>query len=368
MLAGVLLDLDADIKTAIRNIAILATLVVALFLLLHSFSIGPTEIEHTTRESLQAINNFAPASWRAPRAKVTKVTALFGEENEIYEAAIRTHDEHNRLHGYEMKVLREKVVSSFWSKPAYLLATLVDELAKPAEVRTEWIMWTGPDIILLNPQIPLEVFLPPQDLDDQVHFIGTHDHHGLNTGVFFLRVHEWSVKMLIEVLATPKSSPAVLEHAYEKDKAVLEEVLTHPDWREYVLYQPRPWWNAYQLDATEYESGRGALLVHFHGLEGDKWSSMSHYLEEVGSSNSTWSVPLAMTNYEGEVSDYWARLRQAGRLLDQAERNLREEGVEEAALHLVDIAQYEADMEGEMHDAMDGLKAAMGITEGEKVI
>ena len=75
-----------------------------------------------------------------------------------------------------------------------------------------------------------------------------------------------------------------------------------------------------------------------------------------------------MTNYEGEVSDYWARLRQAGRLLDQAERNLREEGVEEAALHLVDIAQYEADMEGEMHDAMDGLKAAMGITEGEKVI
>ncbi|KAI7128283.1 hypothetical protein KC352_g31697, partial [Hortaea werneckii] len=142
---------------------------VALFLLLHSFSIGPTEIEHTTRESLQAINNFAPASWRAPRAKVTKVTALFGEENEIYEAAIRTHDEHNRLHGYEMKVLREKVVSSFWSKPAYLLATLVDELAKPAEVRTEWIMWTGPDIILLNPQIPLEVFLPPQDLDDQVH-------------------------------------------------------------------------------------------------------------------------------------------------------------------------------------------------------
>lgn len=69
-----------------------------------------------------------------------KVTALFGAQNELYEAAVRTHEEHNALHGYELKVLRERIVGSFWSKPAYLLSLVVSELAKPEAERKEWIM------------------------------------------------------------------------------------------------------------------------------------------------------------------------------------------------------------------------------------
>lgn len=116
-------------------------LVFTLYFLLQSFNVGTREIEHTTRQSLQVINNFAPAAWRGQPSKVTKVTALFGQENELYEAAIRSHEEHNRLHGYELKVLRERIVNNFWSKPAYLLSLIVEELAKPEEERTEWIMY-----------------------------------------------------------------------------------------------------------------------------------------------------------------------------------------------------------------------------------
>lgn len=118
-------------------------LVFTLYFLLQSFNVGTREIEHTTRQSLQVINNFAPAAWRGQpsKSKVTKVTALFGQENELYEAAIRSHEEHNRLHGYELKVLRERIVNNFWSKPAYLLSLIVEELAKPEEERTEWIMY-----------------------------------------------------------------------------------------------------------------------------------------------------------------------------------------------------------------------------------
>jgi len=69
-----------------------------------------------------------------------KVTGLYGHDNELYEAAIRSHGEHDRLHGYEMKVLREKIVNGHWSKPAYLLSLLVQELAKGEQERAEWMM------------------------------------------------------------------------------------------------------------------------------------------------------------------------------------------------------------------------------------
>ena len=68
------------------------------------------------------------------------MTSLFGQENELYEAAVRSHEEHDRLNGYETKVLEETIVSKYVSKPAWLLSLLVTELAKPIEERTEWLM------------------------------------------------------------------------------------------------------------------------------------------------------------------------------------------------------------------------------------
>jgi hypothetical protein len=117
-----------------------AAVIVSLWILSQSFHVGPQEIQDSTRRSFQVINNFAPATWRGDPPRVTKVTSLFGNENELYEAAIRSHDEHNRLNNYEMRVLRERIVNNYWSKPTYLLSLLVAELAKPEEDRTEWLM------------------------------------------------------------------------------------------------------------------------------------------------------------------------------------------------------------------------------------
>jgi hypothetical protein len=39
-----------------------------------------------------------------------------------------------------MKVLREKIVNKYLSKPTYLLSLIVAELAKAEESRTEWLM------------------------------------------------------------------------------------------------------------------------------------------------------------------------------------------------------------------------------------
>jgi len=72
--------------------------------------------------------------------RVKKVTAVFGQRNHIYEQALKTHEHHNAVHGYEMDVLRERVVGSYWSKPAYILAQVIEELAKPKCQRNHWIM------------------------------------------------------------------------------------------------------------------------------------------------------------------------------------------------------------------------------------
>ena len=63
-----------------------------------------------------------------------------GQDNELYEGALRSHEEQNRLHGYEMKVLREKIMNKHSSTPTYLLSLIVAELAKPEEERMEWLM------------------------------------------------------------------------------------------------------------------------------------------------------------------------------------------------------------------------------------
>lgn len=73
------------------------------------------------------------------RSYVGKVSMLYGD-NPVYEQALKTHDKHNRAHGYEMTVLRRQLLPGFWSKPAYILSRLLEELAKPEDERLEWIV------------------------------------------------------------------------------------------------------------------------------------------------------------------------------------------------------------------------------------
>ena len=150
----------------------------------------------------------------------------------------------------------------------------------------------------------------------------------------------------------------------------MEKILMSPEWHDQVLYQPRTWFNAYQLNSTAFEGNPGALLVHFHDLDGgDKWSSMATYFDQIALRNSTWSLPLGLTTYESEVREYWDRVRKAGILLQRAEAMNGKDGVvDHAAKRLEHAVRYEADVETEMHGASDALKEALGVREGEKVV
>lgn len=60
--------------------------------------------------------------------------------------------------------------------------------------------WHDADVVLTNAKLPLEVFLPPPQWSN-IHLLVTNDLNGLNNGVFFLRVHEWSMWYLSAVMA-----------------------------------------------------------------------------------------------------------------------------------------------------------------------
>lgn len=62
----------------------------------------------------------------------------------------------------------------------------------------------------MNSKIPLEIFLPASGPEwPLIHCLITNDLGGLNNGVYFLRVHEWSVWLMSAVLAVAIYDPKV---------------------------------------------------------------------------------------------------------------------------------------------------------------
>lgn len=75
-----------------------------------------------------------------PKSVVGKVHAIFGEPNPTYERALRLHQAHAERNGHPMFVLRRRILSGLWSKPAFILSVILQELEKPEESRLKWLM------------------------------------------------------------------------------------------------------------------------------------------------------------------------------------------------------------------------------------
>lgn len=137
-------------------------------------------------------------------SKIGKVTMLYydkaSKDSFWYEKALSSHKEHNLRFGYKQFVLRSEIVPDFFSKQAFILSILLQELSKPKAERLEWLFWHDVDLVLVNAQIPLEIFVPPPEYS-HIHHLVSSDLNGLNAGVFFLRVHPWSLRYLSAIIS-----------------------------------------------------------------------------------------------------------------------------------------------------------------------
>jgi hypothetical protein len=160
----------------------------------------PTSTPHVTPSSLANKPSF-------PR--FGKITATFGEPDPPYENAIASHNLHNEIHGYPHFILREQMLRGLWSKHAYILTIIGNELAKPENERLKWVLWHDRDTVLMNPQLPLDIFVPPSPAFDHIHMLVTNDRNGLNNGVFLCRVSGASFKFFASALSIREYQPEI---------------------------------------------------------------------------------------------------------------------------------------------------------------
>ena len=264
-----------------------------------------------------------------PSATIAMVTMLYGD-NAAYEQALQSHADHAESHGYGLKVLRQKLLGRLWSKPAYILSIILNELQKSETERLQWLFWFDADTVIINSKIPIEIFLPPAPRFDHIHFLCGYDHNGLNDGAFLLRVNDYSLHLMAAALTVESFKPNV-DLRYSEQSAI-EHIVTSNDfvrpWENFTYAQgfvkiPQRWFNAYMGPRTpegvvkpkkqlgENSVREGDMLVHFAGSGETKQKRMIKFLKALKKDKKPWTVDLKDTEYEAEISDFWRGLLNA---------------------------------------------------------
>nr|KAK5432361.1 hypothetical protein LTR18_011118 [Exophiala xenobiotica] len=290
--------------------------------------------------------------------QLAKVSMLYGDPNELYERAIITHEIHASQQGYTQLVLRNQIADGYWNKPYYLLALLISEMSKDPWSRLKWLMWFDADSVLLNPSFGVQVFLPPEDLSG-VHFLVTKDDNGLNSGVFFVRVHEQSIRILTKSINYPEFKPDT-NLGYSVDQMAMQLTFNESQFHQNIAYLPRPWFNANVNEPKE-----GDLLVHFPGLV-DRDTHLKWWLEQVeGQEAVKWNVSLHQTDYDQRMGDFWKQFREMRELNatinEQYDLSLFPENATTAVENFADVVYYATDDAERMEQARIVLEDALGM-------
>ncbi|KPI36601.1 uncharacterized protein AB675_4322 [Cyphellophora attinorum] len=260
-------------------------------------------------------------------ATIGKATMLYGQQNPVYERALQTHLQHADMHGYPVFILREKLLGRLWTKAAYVLSIILNELQKPTAERLQWLFWFDADTVLLNPYLPLEMFLPPSPEFDHISFMCGVDHNGLNDGAFLIRINEYSLHLMAASLTVESFRPEV-DLKYSVQSAEEHIISSHdkinPQQSNFTYSDgyarvPQRWFNAYMGPRTfagEVKSNRqitgnsvheGDLLVHFVGgaTPEVKVKRMKKFLDAFKTTKEAWEIPANETGIEREVQEFW---------------------------------------------------------------
>ncbi|KPI43959.1 uncharacterized protein AB675_6169 [Cyphellophora attinorum] len=288
-----------------------------------AWQLGPQRQMQETSKVFSVYNPLDYESVQGPRADyiapdVAKVSMLYGD-NDYYLRAIETHIKHAKRHRYPTYILRKELINGVWNKLLCLMHAMVSELSK-GEHAAKWIMWFDADSAVVNPAVPLTVFLPPEEHSD-IHFLGSKDQSGFNAGMFFIKVHKWSLELLANAMTYEHHRPDIDLSFLEQTSLYLE--LNRTENRKHVLYQPRPWFNTYEFHHA-YEGEKGDVFVHFPGLEEDRWKHMADWLSILeGPQQKDWEVELHQTKYPARVAEFWEVFGTARKQLEMANERIR---------------------------------------------
>lgn len=173
----------------------------------------------------------------------------------------------------------------------------------------------------MNPNMPLETFLPPSHFPN-THMLLTKDWNGMNNGVFFIRVHPWSVQLLSAAIGYPAMNPDV--DLYWQDQSALTNIFkTSEYFSARVQYCPPRWFNAYMRSKDgrgpsadsprRYQVRPGDLLVHFPGTQrGELNVTLGPYMDIAEAHEAEWEPGLEETGYIQETERFWDSIDRIG--------------------------------------------------------
>jgi hypothetical protein len=293
-----------------RGIWLAVFLILTLLYLLRS----PSEFIATP---VNEVTHPIPSSHSTPSASVAKVVFAYDDERKYLSDLdpLTSHQSHATLHNYPIFIQRMPTDPGPWYHTLTLISLILQELGKPLEERVEWLMLVDPDSIVINPEIPVEVFLPPPDFDD-IHFVGTKNGRDVDTTTYFIRVNPWSIRLLSRLLGADSVKPADTD--YDIYDSAFARALNQSEHRSNVLFQPPSWYNTYE-SRSGFEGKPGDLLVRFQGSKIKLRSYLKSWSSVVDGENaSRWRMPLSETSYPRETTTYWQTLRSARAALTSA--------------------------------------------------
>jgi len=215
--------------------------------------------------------------------------------NTVYENAVSSFYQYSKIHGYNFTLDSYRYDTErqiYFMKLHSVLEKIIEGLK---EKSFDWIFWVDGDVILANPNIRLESFLPNEKMNN-VHFICADDVNGLNAGVFLIRVHPWSLNFIMRAISYSYYDKKGLKFA---DQSSLNNVLTKSKHdKEHYIVVPQSWFNSY-IGLNK----NGDFLLHLAGHV-NKNEEATTFREHI-SSDESW---YGKTNKEmrEEVLKYYA--------------------------------------------------------------
>ena len=177
------------------------------------------------------------------------------------------------------------------------------------------------DSIIMNQEIPLEIFEPPSDYG-HINWLAGKDFNGLNAGVFILRVNQWSLNLLNRVMTYKHYHPDE-EYTFQEQTILARLTENDSEFSGESIYVPKAWINAYFYSL--HEAKPGLLLSHFPHPD-YKWHIYEWLrvleADQQGGYAPVYNKPVQQTDYPDEIKRFWNVKRRADKALKGFERNI----------------------------------------------
>jgi len=189
------------------------------------------------------------------------------KSNSIQEHSVSEFYQYAKIHNYDFQL---NYINYSPDREIYFmkLYNIIEKIIEGLKYKKyDWLLWVDSDVVIFNPNIKLEAFLPDEKMN-KVHLIAAYDYLGrknyccgLNSGVFFIRVHEWSLNLLIRAISYPYFNTE--KELYFPEQISLNNILIESNEFEHFRIVPEQWFNIRYIKS-------GSFLLHIMGGPNDE--------------------------------------------------------------------------------------------------